>query len=123
MENWQNWIISTLIVLTGVIGSFLMEVLISEGGTQNRRKSMFFNAYISFFMVYIVGNMLYGIFGKPWSQDIAVFTLYQAFLFVILIAYVLVMKILRNYLKQLDEGRKELSKRGNTPASAFRCCD
>ncbi|MCA1764308.1 MAG: hypothetical protein LC664_15145 [Flavobacteriales bacterium] len=113
MENLQSWIVPTAVVLVAVVAKFILEIYLpkSEDGKMPMKK-IFINSFMGAALLYILGNMSFRLFTEPWSQDLMVFTYYQAFLFTVLTGFLLVMRIFNIFIddfsKDSEHGEQRL---------------
>jgi len=104
MENWQNWLVPTVVVLIGILAKFLLEIYLPERGEGKKPiKKIFINSIMTLFLSYIVGNAAYTVFTEPWSEELKIYTLFQAFLFITLVAFLVIMRIFNVFFEDISD--------------------
>jgi ABC-type multidrug transport system fused ATPase/permease subunit len=104
MENWQSWLVPSAVMLIGILVKFLLEIYLPENVEGKKRiKKIVINTSMTLFLLYIFGNTAYTLFNEPWSEDLKVFALFQAFLFIGLVAFLVIMRVFKIFFKDFTE--------------------
>ncbi|HKL39724.1 MAG TPA: hypothetical protein VJ894_03545 [Cryomorphaceae bacterium] len=103
MENLQSWLLPSIIVLIGILAKFLMEVYLPESPEGKKPiKKIFINSCMALFLLYLLGNMAFTIQTEPWSQNLKVLILFQAFLSIVLVAFLVIMRIFNDFFEDVS---------------------
>ncbi|MFT6174793.1 MAG: ABC-type multidrug transport system fused ATPase/permease subunit [Cryomorphaceae bacterium] len=119
MENWQSWLVPSAVVPIGILVKFLLEIYLPENGEGIRRiKQIVINTSMTLFFLYILGNTAYRLLNEPWSEHLMLFVLFQAFLFIGLVAFLVIMRVFKIFFKDftedIDQGEQRLQSLGNS---------
>jgi hypothetical protein len=105
MENWQSWMISTVVVLIGVVAKFLLEIYLPEFRRENINiKRTGINTFMTLLLLYLFGTTAFRIYTEPWTEELKIYTLFQAFLFMGFGSFLVIMRTFRKFF---DDSEKE----------------
>ncbi|MGB6034631.1 MAG: hypothetical protein WBG42_00085 [Cryomorphaceae bacterium] len=98
MENWQSWMISTIVVLIGMVAKFLLEIYLPEIRREKINiKRTGINTFMTLLLLYLFGKTAFRLFTEPWTQELEIYTLFQAFLFIGFVSFLVIMRIFRKF--------------------------
>ncbi len=104
MENWLSWFIPTAVVLIGIVAKFLLEIYLPEFKKDNiNLKRTGISALMTVLLLFLFGMTAFSIYTEPWSRELEIYTLFQAFLFIFFLAFLLIMRIFRIFMHDTED--------------------
>ena len=108
MENWQSWIISTVVVLIGMVAKFLLEIYLPEFRREKINiKRTGINTFMTILLLYLFGKTAFRLFTEPWTQELEIFTLFQSFLFIAFVSFLVIMRIFRKFFEDTENDSEQ----------------
>lgn len=112
MENWQSWMISTIVVLIGMVAKFLLEIYLPEYKREKINiKRTGINTFMTLLLLYLFGKTAFRLYTEPWTQELEIYTLFQAFLFIGFVSFLVIMRIFRQFF---DDNEKDAQSKGQS---------
>lgn len=112
MENWESWIASILVVLFGVVAKFLLEIYLPEYRREKINiKRTGINTFMTLLLLYLFGEVAFKLYTEPFTQELKIFTLFQAFLFIGFGSFLVIMRTFRKFF---DDNEKDAKSKGQS---------
>jgi len=112
MENWQSWMISTVVVLIGMVAKFLLEIYLPEFRREKVNiKRTGINTFMTILLLYLFGKTAFRLYTEPWTQELEIYTLFQAFLFIGFVSFLVIMRTFRKFF---DDSEKDAEGKGQS---------
>jgi len=112
MENWQSWMISTVVVLIGVVAKFLLEIYLPEYRREKINiKRTGINTFMTLLLLYLFGEVAVKLYTQPLTRELEIFTLFQAFLFIGFGSFLVIMRTFRKFF---DDAEKDAESKGQS---------
>ena len=104
MEIVQSWVFPVSAFFIGIVAKFLLEFFIPEHKEKkNLLKKVLVNGSMSIIAMALFGSLIYNISTTAWSQDQYVYTMFQAFLAVLFLAFLLVADTMKIFIASVTE--------------------
>ncbi|MCH2213713.1 MAG: hypothetical protein MK086_00945 [Flavobacteriales bacterium] len=104
MEIVQSWVFSVSALSIGIAAKFLLEFFIPEQKEKrNLLKKVLVNGSMSIIAIVLFGSLFYNISVTAWSQDQYVYVMFQAFLAVLSLAFLLVADTMKIFINSVTE--------------------
>ena len=87
----------------GVAAKFLMEYFIPEQKENNLMKRVIVNGSMTVFALTLFGSLAHSISTTAWSTDLYVYAMFQAFLAILFVAFLLVTDAMKVFVDSVTE--------------------
>lgn len=104
----ESWMIPVGVFLSGVAAKFLLEFFIPEkGNSKNLLKKILIDGSMTAYVLFVMGSLANKILTSPWSEDQYVYFLFQAFLAVLFLAFLVVVDAMKVFVDTPTEDGEE----------------
>jgi len=104
--------ISTMVVLIGVVAKFLLEIYLPEFRRENINiKRTGINTFMTILLLYLFGIAAFRLYTEPFTRELEIYTLFQAFLFIGFGSFLVIMRTFRKFF---DDSEKDAESKGQS---------